>query len=207
MGKEQVKKYYLIYKPYQVLSQFSPKDGKKCLSDYFRFDRDVYSVGRLDYDSEGLMLLTNDNYLKTAVLDPDQKQTKEYLVQVEGDIDESALYSLRKGVTIKLDDGPYTTKPCKAEKLKSEPWLPERNPPIRFRENQPTSWIRITITEGKNRQIRKMAANVGFPALRIVRVAIGEIGLGGLKPGDSKQLREDYVYSQLNIRSQQKYRY
>jgi 23S rRNA pseudouridine2457 synthase len=190
-------KYYLIYKPFRVLSQFSPVEGKKCLADYFRFEKDVYSIGRLDYDSEGLMLLTNDKKLKTIIQNPAMNHTKEYLVQVDGDITNEATEHLQKGVEIKIESGKYMTRPCNVEKLELEPKLPDRNPPIRFRQNIPAPWIKVILTEGKNRQIRKMTAKVGFPALRIVRIAIGKIGLDRMQPGEWKAIEQYDIYGKL----------
>lgn len=193
-------KYYIIYKPFRVLSQFSPVEGKECLADYFSFEKDVYSIGRLDYDSEGLMLLTNDKKLKTIIQNPVMNHTKEYLVRVDGGITHEAIVLLKNGVEIKTESGLYLTKPCIVEMLESEPELPERNPPIRFRRNIPAPWLKVILTEGRNRQIRKMTAKVGFPALRIVRIAIGKIVLGGMKPGEWKEMKQEKVYSNLEIK-------
>jgi 23S rRNA pseudouridine2457 synthase len=181
-------KYYLIYKPFQVLSQFSPSPGKLTLKNLFDVEQDVYPVGRLDYDSEGLLLLTNDVRVNKQWLHPTQKVEKEYYVQVEGEITTAALQQLESGVTISIDGTPYKTKPAKAHVLPTPPILPERNPPIRYRAHIPTSWISLTIGEGKNRQVRRMTAAVGFPTLRLVRWRQGHLTMKGMQPGDMQQL-------------------
>ena len=175
--------YYIFHKPYNVLSQFTKEVPEHItLQDFLDLPGDVYPVGRLDKDSEGLLLLTNDNRLKNNLLDPNSDSTKTYLVQVDGAIDKDAIRQLRNGVSIKLKKGYYTTLPCKVKSVLN-PNVEERNPPVRFRANIPTSWIEITITEGKNRQIRKMCAAVGFPCLRLIRTAIKEVQFKDLKPG------------------------
>ncbi len=184
-------KYYVINKPFRVLSQFTPLEGKQCLSDYFNFEKDVYSIGRLDYDSEGLLLLTNDKHLKAFIQEPANKISKQYLVQTEGAFTSNAARLLEKGIEIKTDKGFYKTKPCKVDILSSEPNLHDRNPPVRFRKNIPTSWVCITLSEGKNRQIRKMTAKTGFPTLRIVRIKIGHVGFEGLLPGQYRELTKN----------------
>jgi 23S rRNA pseudouridine2457 synthase len=170
------------------MSQFSPVEGKLTLKDFFQVERDVYPVGRLDYDSEGLLILTNDKRLNQQLLHPLSKQEKEYFVQVEGVVTAEALRQLEKGVTINIDGKPHQTLPAKARLLNSPPVLPERNPPIRYRAHIPTSWISLTITEGKNRQVRRMTAAVGFPTLRLVRWRQGKLTIEGLEPGDMRLL-------------------
>lgn len=181
-------KYYLIYKPFQVMSQFSPVEGKQTLKDFFAVEQDVYPVGRLDYDSEGLLLLTNDKRLNQQLLHPSTKTEKEYWVQVEGQITPEALQQLEKGVLISIDGKTYHTLPAKARLLPAEPNMPERHPPIRYRASIPTSWISLTITEGKNRQVRRMTAAVGFPTLRLVRWRQGRLTIEGLQPGEMRML-------------------
>jgi 23S rRNA pseudouridine2457 synthase len=180
--------YYLFYKPFQVLCQFSPEGDKKTLADFLQVPKDVYPLGRLDYDSEGVILLTNDKTLNAAMLSPGKGHEREYWVQVEGAITEKALMLLSKGVTINLDGKEHKTLPATARLLDPEPELPPRNPPIRFRANIPTSWISLTLTEGKNRQVRRMTAAVGFPTLRLVRYRIGKLTLDGLEPGDYRSV-------------------
>lgn len=173
-------KYYLIYKPFQVISQFSESDGKQTLKSIYNFPKDVYPIGRLDYDSEGLLIITNDNLLKTKLLNPDSLIKKTYYVQIEGIPTQEQIDNLENGVIIKLKEEKYHTKPATVQII-NPPILPERIPPIRFRKNIPTTWLSITITEGKNRQIRKMTAAVNLPTLRLVRFAIGDLTLNHLK--------------------------
>lgn len=162
------------------MCQFSRQDDRKTLADYIPV-RDVYPAGRLDYDSEGLVILTDSGRIQHRITDPRHKLEKTYLVQVEGIPDQAALDRLERGVT--LSDGP--TLPARA-RLIDPPDLWPRNPPIRFRKNVPESWIELTITEGRNRQVRRMTAAVGFPTLRLIRVRVGDWELGDLKPGEWK---------------------
>ena len=187
-------RYFIIYKPFQVLTQFSASEGKKTLKDFFKVPPDVYPVGRLDFDSEGLLMLTNDNSLKHKLTDPSFNHEKEYWAQVEGQINEEAIVKLEAGVTISIDGKSYRTKPARAHIISPEPKVHFRNPPIRFRMNIPTSWLSLTITEGKNRQVRKMTAAVGFPTLRLIRHRIGSIDFGDLKPGEMLELSRAEVY-------------
>jgi 23S rRNA pseudouridine2457 synthase len=171
----------LFNKPFQVLCQFSAQDGKATLADHLTMPN-IYPAGRLDYDSEGLMLLTDDGKLQHAIAHPDHKEGKTYLVQVEGVADAAALAKLQAP----LDLGDFVTQPCKAVRIAAPEWLWPRNPPIRQRADQPTSWLAITLQEGKNRQVRRMTAAVGLPTLRLVRTAIGGISLAThpLMPGE-----------------------
>ncbi|SBS28792.1 Ribosomal large subunit pseudouridine synthase E [Marinomonas spartinae] len=164
-------------KPFRVLSQFSTDDGKATLAEFINVP-DFYAAGRLDYDSEGLMLLTNQGAIQHIVASPDFKWPKTYWVQVEGEITDHALEQLRQGVELK--DG--LTKPAQASRL-AAPDLWPRTPPVRYREAIPTSWIALQIHEGKNRQVRRMTAAVGFPTLRLVRYAIGPYTLEDLNSG------------------------
>ena len=189
--------YFVIYKPYLVLSQFSAVEGKQTLADYFDVPKDVYPVGRLDYDSEGLLILTNDKQLNNRLLNPLFAHEREYWVQVEGDININALEKLKKGVQISFDGKPYITKKAGALKFREAPNVPERNPPIRFRKNIPTSWVRLILTEGKNRQVRKMTAAVGFPTLRLIRHRIGRCTIDGLQPGEMILLSQKELNHQL----------
>jgi len=176
--------YYLFYKPFQVLCQFSPEGDKKTLADYFPgITKDIYPVGRLDYDSEGLLLLTNDKALTHRLLEPKFAHRRTYWVQVEGVPDAHALQQLERGVMISVNGKQHKTLPAKVMLFPETPDVPERIPPIRFRKEIPTSWLALTITEGKNRQVRKMTAAAGFPTLRLIRYSIGDITLGNLKPG------------------------
>lgn len=183
--------YYIFYKPFNVLSQFSPEGDKQTLADYFPgIAKSIYPVGRLDYDSEGLLLLTDDKTLTHQLLEPSFAHKRTYLVQVDGDITQQAIHQLSNGVTISIDGKAYRTKRAEAEKLEYEPELPVRNPPIRFRKSIPTSWIALTLTEGKNRQVRRMTAAAGFPTLRLVRYSIGQVNIDGMQPGEYKLLDE-----------------
>ena len=181
--------YILLYKPFQVLSQFSPEGDKKTLAHVLpNISKDIYPVGRLDYDSEGLLLLTNDTRLNKKLLHPESGYQKEYWVQVEGQVSDSDLEALRTGVEISVNGKMHFTSPAICSILHNDVPVAERNPPIRFRKNIPTTWISITIKEGKNRQVRKMTASIGFPTLRLVRTAIGTLKMGSLKPGDHLRL-------------------
>lgn len=168
----------LLHKPHGVLCQFTDPDGRATLADFVDVPR-VYPAGRLDTDSEGLVVLTDDGVQQARIADPRHKLEKTYLVQVDGAIDEPALERLRRGVT--LNDGP--TLPARAEAI-DDPGFAPRVPPIRVRRNLPTSWIALTIREGRNRQVRRMTAAVGHPTLRLVRVAVGPWRLEGLAPGE-----------------------
>jgi 23S rRNA pseudouridine2457 synthase len=180
--------YCVIYKPFNVLSQFTSQDGKQTLKDYFAVPKDVYAVGRLDYDSEGLLILTNDKRLNNQLLNPLNAHQRTYWVQVDGAITPQAILALQQGVDISVDGKVYPTGKCKAAILEEMPMVPERNPPIRVRKSIPTSWIKLTLTEGKNRQVRKMTAAVGFPTLRLIRYSIGSCTITGLDPGDMRLL-------------------
>ena len=165
-------------KPYGVLSQFTPGGRWRGLKDFIDIPG-VYVAGRLDADSEGLLLLTNDGQLQARISDPRHKMEKTYWVQVEGVPDEAALAALRKGV--QLNDGP--TRPARVRNMAEPSPLWERDPPVRFRQSIPTSWLELVITEGRNRQVRRMTAAVGHPTLRLIRAAIGPHALQGLAPG------------------------
>lgn len=190
-------RYFIIYKPYLVLSQFTTDSSKhRTLKDIFDVPPDVYAIGRLDNDSEGLLILSNDKDLNHRLLHPSFQHEREYWVQVDGSITMQALRELEKGVSISVDGKPYQTKPCKV-KLLNVPDVAEREPPIRFRKLIPTSWISITLTEGKNRQVKKMTAKVGFPTLRLIRYRIEQIHLTGMKPGCITELSKSMIYKKL----------
>jgi 23S rRNA pseudouridine2457 synthase len=172
-----------LNKPYGVLCQFTAEDDRPTLADYVT-QKDVYPAGRLDHDSEGLLLLTDDGALAHRLTDPRHKQPKTYMVQVDGAITDAALNTLRRSVV--LNDGP--TLPAVAEHTGEPAWLWPRDPPVRFRKNIPTSWVSISLREGRNRQVRRMTAAVGFPTLRLIRVQIGEHGLGDLAPGQTRRI-------------------
>ena len=173
----------LFNKPYGVLSQFTAEGRWQGLRDYLTLPG-VYAAGRLDADSEGLLILTDDGRLQSRIADPRHKLPKTYWVQVEGAPSEVDLEPLRHGV----DLGDFVTLPAQARLIDEPVGLWPRDPPIRYRANIPTNWIELTIAEGKNRQVRRMTAKVGFPTLRLIRVAIGEWTLGALQPGEWKEL-------------------
>jgi 23S rRNA pseudouridine2457 synthase len=189
--------YYIIYKPYLVLSQFSAVPEKKTLADFFEVPKDVYPVGRLDNDSEGLLILTNDKQLNHRLLDPVFAHEREYWVQVDGAFTTQAKEQLQKGVPINVDGKLYPTKSCKVSIFEESPNLPERIPPIRFRKDIPAPWIQMILTEGKNRQVRKMTAQVGFPTLRLVRYRIEGLTLDGMQPGQMIELSQSIIYQNL----------
>ena len=168
----------LFNKPYGVISQFSEHEKHTPLSEYIK-EKEFYPAGRLDHDSEGLLILTDEGKIQHCLSHPKHKQPKTYWVQVDGEITEEALSKLEQGVNLK--DG--LTKPAKARKI-AEPTLWPRDPPVRYRAEIPTSWCELTITEGKNRQVRRMTAAVGFPTLRLIRYSIGEFTIDGLANGE-----------------------
>ena len=190
-------RHLLFYKPYNVLCQFTdsenPLQPRRTLKDFIPI-AGVYAAGRLDYDSEGLLFLTNQGRLQHLLCDPQFAHPRTYWVQVEQIPDENALNRLRKGVTIQN----YQTRPAQVDLLPDEPLLPPRFPPNRYRQSIPTSWLEMTLTEGKNRQVRRMTAAVGFPTLRLVRVGLGlkqgknrlSLSLEGLQPGQWRELTD-----------------
>lgn len=175
----------LFNKPYQVMSQFSAEGDKKTLADFIDI-KQVYPAGRLDFDSEGLMVLTDDGRLQARITDPKSNKYKTYLAQVEGEVDRRALIRLQRGVELK--EG--RTLPARAKKVDPPEDLWERNPPIRFRKNLPTSWLEIQIREGKNRQVRRMTAAIGCPTLRLIRTKIDDWDLQELMPGEYRIVGE-----------------
>jgi len=177
-------KYYLAHKPYGMLAQFTDEAGRAVLSELYPFEKDVYAVGRLDMDSEGLVLLTNDRRINYYLLNPKNEHEREYFVQVEGIPDGRVPDKLEKGVLI---EGRMTL-PAKVRLIDSPSGIEERIPPIRIRKTVPDSWLSISLIEGKNRQIRKMTASVGFPTLRLIRVRIGRLKLEGLRQGEVREI-------------------
>jgi 23S rRNA pseudouridine2457 synthase len=171
----------LLNKPYGVLAQFTDDEGRATLADYVEIPG-VYPAGRLDRDSEGLLVLTDDGALQARIADPKYKLAKTYLVHVEGDPDAGVLDLLRRGVALK--DGP--TRPAEVERI-DPPELWPRDPPVRFRKTVPDCWLRLTIREGRNRQVRRMTAAVGLPTLRLVRWSVGEWTVAGLLPGEWRE--------------------
>lgn len=186
---------FALHKPFGVLSQFTAEDGHPGLLDLgLNLPKSVWPVGRLDRDSEGLLLLTDDNRLKQALTEPKRIHRKTYWVQVEGEPSDADLEPMRHPMQLRIRKKDTTIKPAEVNLL-SPPDLPDRVPPIRKRLSIPTSWLAISLTEGKNRQIRKMTAHIGFPTLRIVRMSIGSLSLGDLRiaSGECRQLTADEV--------------
>ena len=173
----------IFNKPYRVMSQFSPVDGKQTLADYIDI-ADVYPAGRLDFDSEGLLVLTDDGQMQARISDPRYRQGKTYLVQVEGIPDRDALRNLARGV--ELRDG--LTRSARVQAIDEPDWLWPRTPPIRERRHIPTQWLELEISEGRNRQVRRMTAAVGYPTLRLIRTRVGDWSLDGLAPGELRVL-------------------
>lgn len=176
----------LFNKPFQVISQFSAEGDKKTLADFIDI-KEIYPAGRLDYDSEGLMVLTDDGKLQARITDPKSKKYKTYLAQLEGEVDRKVLTRLQRGVELK--EG--RTLPARVRKIEAPEDLWERSTPIRFRKNIPTCWVEIQIREGKNRQVRRMTAAVGLPTLRLIRTRIDDWDLQGLEPGEYKILQDE----------------
>lgn len=195
MGKPE-KKYIALHKPYGFLSQFTDADGHAGLNQLnLKIPKNVYPLGRLDRDSEGLLLLTNNKSVNKALMDPAAVKTKTYWAQVSGLISLPDVVKLENGVTIKLKSGEYTTLPCSVSII-DQPSIEERHPPVR---ESITSWIELRITEGKNRQVRKMCAAVGYPCLRLIRVGIEGIELGNLSPGKAISFPEKKFIQKLNL--------
>lgn len=191
--------YFICWKPFGMLSQFTQEGEHTTLADLpFTFPKDVYPIGRLDADSEGLLILTNDNYLKTRLLEPKFGHKKTYWVQVEGDITPDALVQLSQGVSIRIKGKEYKTGLAQVEKIE-EPNIPPRNPPVRFRKEIPTSWISLQIGEGKNRQVRRMTASVGFPTLRLIRGSIENLSLLPLQPNEVRQVHAEEIYKLVKL--------
>jgi 23S rRNA pseudouridine2457 synthase len=188
--------YLLFYKPYGVLSQFSDRlaVGHPTLKEFITVS-DVYPIGRLDRDSEGLLLLSNHGQLQHRLSDPQFAHERTYWVQVERIPDQPVLTQLQQGVVIQG----YRTRPAQVKRLEDIPNLPPRDPPIRYRQHIPTAWLEIKLTEGRNRQVRRMTAAVGFPTLRLVRVAIATLSLQGLEPGQYRPLSSAEQQQLLNV--------
>ncbi|WP_258104590.1 pseudouridine synthase [Marinoscillum sp. MHG1-6] len=190
--------YYVIHKPYKVLSQFSDENENPGLGQLYQLPKDIYPVGRLDLDSEGLLILTNDKKLNHQLLNPKQAHKRTYWAEVEGIPTEESLNVFRKGVTIKINGKAYITLPAEVEILK-EVNLPERNPPVNYTKHPVRCWLEIKLTEGKNRQVRRMTAAIGHPTLRLIRVAIEDLQLAPLASGGITQVSENVILKKLRI--------
>ena len=182
-GDVQLSRLILFNKPFGVLSQFTPEAGHRCLAEFIPLPH-IYAAGRLDADSEGLLVLTDDGRLQQRIADPQHKLPKTYWAQVEGEPTDEALQRLRQGG---LDLGDFVTRPCEAARIDEPAALWPRDPPIRQRKHIPTAWLEIVLREGKNRQVRRMTAKAGYPTLRLVRAAIGPFQLGELQPGEWRE--------------------
>ena len=192
-------KYYVFNKPFNVLSQFTGEPNQKTLSDFLKIEKDCYPVGRLDYDSEGLIIITNDKRLNDLLLNPKNNHKRDYLIQVEGEITTNALMNLTNGININVKGKTYFVK-CLNVEIVQEAKLPDRVPPIRFRENIPTTIIKMTLTDGKNRQVRRMTAVVGFPTLRLIRISIENIKIENIPIGEFVEYSQNDIYKLLNIK-------
>jgi 23S rRNA pseudouridine2457 synthase len=190
-------RYFIIYKPFGVLTQFTGEGPT--LASLGAFPPDVYPIGRLDKDSEGLLLITDDKWLNHHLLNPRFGHQRTYYVQVEGIPTPEALKQLQAGVMINVDGKDYKTKPSIAKILDPVPQLPDRNPPIRYRASIPDTWISLTLIEGKNRQVRKMTAAVGFPTLRLVRFSMEKINISSMQSGEILEMDKDAVYRSLGL--------
>ena len=193
--------YFLAYKPFGMISQFTPEGDHKTLKDLYKFPKDVYSVGRLDTDSEGLLLFTNDGFLKSRLMEPRYEHSKLYYVQVEGELNIEKAQDLENGVEIKLKGKTYKTLPAKVKILPDEVEqnLPKRYPPVR--DYKKRTWISLQLQEGKNRQVRKMTAAIGFPTLRLIRYSIQNITIEGMSSGDVLEVSRAWVYDNCGLKT------
>jgi 23S rRNA pseudouridine2457 synthase len=192
-------RYYILNKPYGYLSQFTPEGRWKGLGELYKFPSDVYAVGRLDADSEGLLILTNDKALNHRLIDPKFQHVRTYLAQVDGDITEEAILKLQGELKITVRGSAHRTRGAEAMKMLLPENLWERTPTVRFRANIPTSWVQLQVTEGKNRQVRKMTAAVGFPTLRLIRTHIEQLEVWNLKSGEVREITQEELYPLLQI--------
>jgi len=191
-------RYFIINKPYKVLSQFSDEDGNLGLGTLFKLPKDVYPVGRLDLDSEGLLLLTNDKTVNHKLLDPKYDHRRIYRVEVEGVPSNALLAKFRSGVEINLKGKTHKTKPCDVRIL-NDMVIEEREPSVNRKKHPITSWIEVALTEGKNRQVRRMTSKIGHPTLRLIRYSIEGLELGSLASGQIVELSKNATYSKLKL--------
>lgn len=197
MSKGRKLRYFIVNKPYNMLSQFTPEHGKLALCDLDKLPNDVYPVGRLDFDSEGLLLLTNDRSLNHQLLNPQFEHYKTYLVQIEGIPSQKELERFEKGVTINVKGKLHQTLPAKIDIVPPPTWINERVPPVR--NDIETSWVTITITEGKNRQVRKMTAAINHATLRLIRLKIEDLSVEGLESGKFIEISRKTILQKLKI--------
>lgn len=193
------KLYYLIHKPYKTLSQFTGENGNQGLGSIYDLPKDVYPVGRLDLDSEGLLILSNDRGLNNKLLNPVHNHLRTYWIEVEGKPSGESLEKLRNGVTINVNGKKHRTKEALVSPISPE--VAEREPPVNYLKHPIRSWLEIKLSEGKNRQVRRMTAAVGHPTLRLIRVAIEDVALGLLKPGEIVQISAKVIYQKLRLTS------
>lgn len=192
--------YFIINKPFGYLSQFTREIPEhKVLGDLYNFPPDVYPVGRLDRDSEGLLILTNDKRLNSRLLNPKNAHQRTYWAQVEGEPTPEAINALQKGVSIKINKKTHHSLPTEATIIPAPAEVPERDPPVRFRKSIPTTWLELKLTEGKNRQVRKMCAKVGFPVLRLLRVQIEDLKIPSFEIGTVRRMDEKYLFRLLKL--------
>ena len=191
-------RYFIINKPCKILSQYTDEAGNKGLGSIFKIPKDIYSVGRLDLDSEGLLILTNDKKLNQALLNPENEHKRTYHAEVEGIPSRSTLKALSNGFCININGKSFMTKKAEVSAL-IDYQLPERMPPVNRVKHPQTSWIELILTEGKNRQVRKMTAKVGHPTLRLLRVAIENLTLNQLRPGQLKMISKNVLFKKLKL--------
>ncbi|MEP5613444.1 MAG: pseudouridine synthase [Cyclobacteriaceae bacterium] len=197
MSRRNKLSYYVIYKPYKILSQFSDENGNPGLGTLYDLPKDVYPVGRLDLDSEGLLILTNDKALNNKLLNPTNNHERTYWVEVEGVPDSSSMDRFSQGLEINLKGKKHQTKKSKIRLIKPE--VTDRDPPVNYKKHPVRSWVEVTLTEGKNRQVRKMTAAIGHPTLRLIRVAIEDLELSPLRSGEIKQVGKNVLYEKLDL--------
>lgn len=190
--------YFIIHKPFRVLSQFTEEDGNPGLGSVYDLPKDIYPVGRLDLDSEGLLILTNDKSLNNKLLNPKNKHSRTYWAEVEGVPSPEALSKFRSGIVLNFKGTKYQTLPSKVELIKT-PDVDEREPPVNYQKHPVRSWLQISLIEGKNRQVRKMTAAMGHPTLRLIRVAIEDLQLAPLKSGEITQISKKAILSKLKL--------
>ena len=191
--------YYVLHKPYGYLSQFTPEGKWKGLGELHQFPKDVYAVGRLDADSEGLLLLTNDKSINHLLLNPKFKHKRIYSAEVEGIPELDQLVLFETGMPLNYKGKVVYTSPARAVQVQSTSWLETRNPPIRVRKNSPTSWLELELTEGKNRQVRKMTAHVGLPTLRLIRSGIEGFQIEDYPQGSVTEISNEEFYEKCNL--------